>query len=341
LKFWAGRPFGPQTLAKMSAEKNNDKIQAALNANPGAASVAKRRIGGLGRGLNALIEGSYDKPSEHLIASTPNPVSSVGLIPVGHIEANPYQPRTHFDQEALAELADSIKIQGIIQPVTVRQLGTNSYQLISGERRLQASKLAGLDTIPAYVRKADDQQMLEMALIENIQRENLNAIEIALSYQRLLSECQLRQEDLGERVGKNRSTVTNYLRLLKLPPSIQIGLRDSVIGMGHARALINIEDPQQQVDLYRRIVAEDLSVRRVEELVRNGYARPEGAAASPAPQATPVVPVAELRRTERQLTDYFGSKVQLRPSPQGRGEIKISFDSVEDMQRILHILQPA
>jgi ParB family chromosome partitioning protein len=271
----------------------------------------------------------------------PNPINSVGHIPVGHIEANPYQPRTHFDQESLAELADSIKIQGIIQPVTVRQLGTNSYQLISGERRLQASKLAGLDTIPAYVRKADDQQMLEMALIENIQRENLNAIEIALSYQRLLSECSLRQEDLGERVGKNRSTVTNYLRLLKLPPSIQIGLRDSVIGMGHARALISIEDPQQQVDLYRRIVAEDLSVRRIEELVRNGTNRPEPGSAAARPQPTPVVPVAELRRTERQLTDHFGSKVQLRPGAQGRGEIKISFDSVEDMQRILHILQPA
>ncbi len=326
----------------MSAEKNNEKIQAALNANPGAAAAAKRRIGGLGRGLNALIEGSYDKPSEHLIAATPNPVSSVGLIPVAQIEANPYQPRTHFDQEALAELADSIKIQGIIQPVTVRQLGPNAYQLISGERRLQASKLAGLDTIPAYVRKADDQQMLEMALIENIQRENLNAIEIALSYQRLLSECQLRQEDLGERVGKNRSTVTNYLRLLKLPPSIQIGLRDSIIGMGHARALINIEDPQQQVDLYRRIVSEDLSVRRVEEIVRNGFGQPvPGGAAKAQEPATPAVPVAELRRTERQLTDYFGSKVQLRPSAQGRGEIKISFDSVEDMQRILHILQPA
>jgi ParB family chromosome partitioning protein len=325
----------------MSAEKNEEKIQAALNANPGAAAAAKRRIGGLGRGLNALIEGSYDKPAERIIAATPSPASSVGLIPVGHIEANPYQPRTHFDQEALAELADSIKIQGIIQPVTVRQLGTNSYQLISGERRLQASKLAGLDTIPAYVRKADDQQMLEMALIENIQRENLNAIEIALSYQRLLSECQLRQEDLGERVGKNRSTVTNYLRLLKLPPSIQIGLRDSVIGMGHARALISIEDPQQQVDLYRRIVAEDLSVRRVEELVRNSVARPAGPSAAAQPPAAPVVPVAELRRTERQLTDHFGSKVQLRPGAQGRGEIKISFDSVEDMQRILHILQPA
>jgi ParB family chromosome partitioning protein len=326
----------------MSAEKNEDKIQAALAANPGAAAAAKRRIGGLGRGLNALIEGNFDKPSERSVAAvpTPSPLNMVGHIAVDQIEANPYQPRTHFDQEALAELADSIKAQGIIQPVTVRQLGPNQYQLISGERRLQASKLAGLETIPAYIRKADDQQMLEMALIENIQRENLNAIEIALSYQRLLSECNLRQEDLGERVGKNRSTVTNYLRLLKLPPDIQIGLRDAVIGMGHARALVSMEDPQQQVALYRRIVVEDLSVRRVEELVRQGTTQPD-APAAPREQPAPVVPVAELRRTERQLTDYFGSKVQLKPTAQGRGEIKISFDSVEDMQRILHILQPA
>jgi ParB family chromosome partitioning protein len=325
----------------MSAEKNDDKIQAALAANPGAASAAKRKIGGLGRGLNALIEGSYETKSEREQRLVPHPVNSVGQIPVGQIEANPYQPRTHFDQEALAELADSIKMQGIIQPVTVRQMGTNSYQLISGERRLQASKLAGLETIPAYIRKADDQQMLEMALIENIQRENLNAIEIALSYQRLLSECNLRQEDLGERVGKNRSTVTNYLRLLKLPPDIQIGLRDAVIGMGHARALAGLDDAQQQLALYRRVIAEDLSVRRIEEIVRNGYGQSAAMPASPSEQPTPVVPVAELRRTERQLTDHFGSKVQLRPGAQGRGEIKISFDSVEDMQRILHILQPA
>ncbi|MGI4874656.1 MAG: ParB/RepB/Spo0J family partition protein [Janthinobacterium lividum] len=325
----------------MSAETNEDKIQAALNANPAAAA---KRKGGLGRGLNALIEGSYEKKGENRERLVPHPMNSVGQIPVEQIEANPYQPRTHFDQEALAELADSIKIQGIIQPVTVRQMGTNSYQLISGERRLQASKLAGLDAIPAYIRKADDQQMLEMALIENIQRENLNAIEIALSYQRLLSECQLRQEDLGERVGKNRSTVTNYLRLLKLPPDIQIGLRDAVIGMGHARALISIDDAPQQVNLFHRIVAEDLSVRRVEEIVRSGYGRPTAsgtASTSPREQPAPVVPVAELRRTERQLTEHFGSKVQLRPSAQGRGEIKISFDSVEDMQRILHILHPA
>jgi ParB family chromosome partitioning protein len=321
-----------------SAEKNDEKLQAAL-----AAAAALKRKSGLGRGLNALIEGSYEKKGETRERLVPHPMNSVGQIPVEQIEANPYQPRTHFDQEALAELADSIKIQGIIQPVTVRQTGTNTYQLISGERRLQASKLAGLTSIPAYIRKADDQQMLEMALIENIQRENLNAIEIALSYQRLLSECQLRQEDLGERVGKNRSTVTNYLRLLKLPPDIQIGLRDGVIGMGHARALISIEDPQQQVGLYRRIVTEDLSVRRVEELVRQGAGRPETPADKAAPKetATPAVPAAELRRTERELTDHFGSRVQLRPTAQGRGEIKIAFDSVEDMQRILHILHPA
>ncbi|MGI4835383.1 MAG: ParB/RepB/Spo0J family partition protein [Janthinobacterium lividum] len=321
-----------------AAEKNDEKLQAAL-----AAAAAMKRKSGLGRGLNALIEGSYEKKGENRERLVPHPMNSVGLIAVEQIEANPYQPRTHFDQEALAELADSIKIQGIIQPVTVRQTGTNTYQLISGERRLQASKLAGLASIPAYIRKADDQQMLEMALIENIQRENLNAIEIALSYQRLLSECQLRQEDLGERVGKNRSTVTNYLRLLKLPPDIQIGLRDGVIGMGHARALISIDDAAQQLGLYRRIVTEDLSVRRVEELVRQGAGRADAPAGSPAAKgAAPVaVPAAELRRTERVLTEHFGSRVQLRPTAQGRGEIKIAFDSVEDMQRILHILHPA
>jgi ParB family chromosome partitioning protein len=336
------RTFGQQDLAEMTPEKNDEKtIPAAA-----APSVPKRKIGGLGRGLNALIEGSYekkgDRPNDRLVS---HPVNSVGFISVEHIEANPYQPRTHFDQQALQELADSIKMQGIIQPVTLRQLGTNAYQLISGERRLQASKLAGLETIPAYIRKADDQQMLEMALIENIQRENLNAIEIALSYQRLLSECNLRQEELGDRVGKNRSTVTNYLRLLKLPPDVQIGLRDAEISMGHARALISIDDAQTQVDLFRKIVAEELSVRRVEELVRAGFGRTpapaaNGSAANSAP-AQPVVPAAELRRTERHLADRFGSRVQVRPGPKGNGEIKIAFDSVEDMQRILHILQPS
>ena len=326
----------------MPLEKNEEKLQAAL-----AAAASVKRKGGLGRGLNALIEGSYDKKGERPGSSdrlVSHPVNSVGFISVEHIEANPFQPRTHFDKEALQELADSIKIQGIIQPVTLRQLGTNSYQLISGERRLQASKLAGLETIPAYIRKADDQQMLEMALIENIQRENLNAIEIALSYQRLLSECNLRQEELGDRVGKNRSTVTNYLRLLKLPPDVQIGLRDAEISMGHARALIGLDDAKAQVELFRKIVAEELSVRRVEELVRNGFGRPASGENKPSGNdapAPPVVPPAELRRTERHLTDRFGSRVQVRPGPRGSGEIKIAFDSVEDMQRILHILHPS
>ncbi len=326
----------------MTSEMNDEKTAPA--AAP-ALPVPKRKIGGLGRGLNALIEGSYekkgDRPGERLVS---HPVNSVGLISVDHIEVNPYQPRTHFDQEALRELAESIRVQGIIQPVTVRQTGTNAYQLISGERRLQASKLAGLDTIPAYIRKADDQQMLEMALIENIQRENLNAIEIALSYQRLLSECNLRQEELGDRVGKNRSTVTNYLRLLKLPPDVQIGLRDAEISMGHARALIGLDDARLQVELFRKTVAEELSVRRVEELVRGGFGRTTNAASNGNPTpgtAQPVVPVAELRRTERHLTDRFGSRVQVRPGPKGSGEIKIAFDSVEDMQRILHILHPS
>ena len=329
--------FRRSLLLLMSDESNERTAPTPL--------LPKRKLGsGLGRGLSALIEGSYETKGdrERLV---PHPVNSVGLIPVGQIEANPYQPRTHFDQEALAELADSIKVQGIIQPVTVRQMGPQAYQLISGERRLQASKLAGLDTIPAYIRKADDQQMLEMALIENIQRENLNAIEIALSYQRLLSECNLRQEELGERVGKNRSTVTNYLRLLKLPPDVQIGLRDAEISMGHARALIGIDDAKAQVELFRRIVAEELSVRRVEELVRTGYGRANqgggSAAARPAHSTTPAVPVPELRRAERGLAELLGSRVQLRPGPKGNGEIKIAFDSVEDMLRILHILQPS
>ena len=320
----------------MSEKQEEKPVPAALPA------AAKRKVGGLGRGLNALIEGSYEKKGDRL--GLPHPVNSVGLIPVGHIEANPYQPRTHFDQEALQELAESIRVQGIIQPVTVRQMGTNAYQLISGERRLQASKLAGLDTIPAYIRKADDQQMLEMALIENIQRENLNAIEIALSYQRLVSECNLKQEELGDRVGKNRSTVTNYLRLLKLPPDIQIGLRDTAISMGHARALISVDNAEQQLDLFHRIVAEELSVRRVEQLVRaglNSAEKPGDSENKKTQDITPQVPVAELRRTERHLTERFGSRVMVKPGPQGRGEIKIAFDSVEDMQRILHILQPA
>src|ERR1041384_539908 len=231
----------------------------------------------LGRGLNALLSDSntedrleIDAPVSKTPVTTTTTASSGSTleIPLTQIEVNPFQPRTHFDQQALQELSDSIKVHGIIQPITVRRLAHNQYQLISGERRFQASKLAGLKSIPAYVRSADDQQMLEMALIENIQRENLNAIEIALSYQRLLSECNLKQEELGERVGKNRTTVTNYLRLLKLPPDIQIAVRDNKLSMGHARAIINVENADQQLYIFKKTLSEDLSVRKVEELVR-------------------------------------------------------------------------
>lgn len=288
-----------------------------------------KKKGGLGRGLGALIEGS--KTESAPIAA----VNTISEIPVSQIETNPFQPRTHFDQEALAELAESIRVQGIIQPITVRQLDADTFQLISGERRYQASKLAGLSTIPAYIRKANDQQMLEMALIENIQRENLNAIEIALSYQRLLSECNLKQEELGDRVGKKRTTVTNYLRLLKLPPDIQIGLRDNLISMGHARALINIENVDLQLEVFHRIIREELSVRKVEEIVRllsgQKLTKP-----LPAPELD--LYGGEIKKVESRLSTYFGTKIHVKSNNQGKGEIKIPFVSVDDLNRILEIL---
>lgn len=296
-------------------------------------SAAKRK-GGLGRGLGSLLEGNkYTGKTE---SSTLNDVNTIADIAIDQIQTNPFQPRTHFDQAALEELAESIKVQGIIQPITVRQLGPNSYQLISGERRYQASKIAGLTVIPAYIRKADDQQMLEMALIENIQRENLNAIEIALSYQRLLTECSLKQEELGERVGKKRTTVTNYLRLLKLPPDIQIALRDNVITMGHARALINIDTIEQQLDVFKEVVAKELSVRKVEELVRNL----QNAKKKPDPQQQLQFNKYEdeLKTVERKLASQFGTKIQVKANNDGKGEIKIPFVSVEELNRILELL---
>lgn len=293
----------------------------------------------LGRGLNALLSDS--EKDERLETDLPPPVvlhtspsGSISEIPVEQIEVNPFQPRTHFDEESLLELAESIKVHGIIQPITVRRLAHAQYQLISGERRYQASRLAGLKTIPAYVRSADDQQMLEMALIENIQRENLNAIEIALSYQRLISECNLNQEQLGDRVGKNRATVTNYLRLLKLPPDIQIAVRDNKITMGHARALINVENPEQQLYIFHKILSEDLSVRKVEELVRSLSKPSEEKEKSSAPSSAN----REIAHLQSQLSSHFGTRVVVK-SDGKKGEIKIPFLSVEDLNRILDILK--
>ncbi len=293
-----------------------------------AESKFKKRSG-LGRGLGALLEDSGEK--EKISGSGATPRGAISEIEISKIEANPWQPRSDFDEDALNDLAESIKVQGIIQPITVRALSENEFQLISGERRLQACKKAGLKAIPAYIRIADDQQMLEMALIENIQRENLNAIEIALSYQRLLAECDLKQEELGDRVGKNRSTVTNYLRLLKLPPDIQISLRDGKLSMGHARALISIEDVSLQLDIFNQIVRQDLSVRKVEELVRSAGKKEEK-------ETKPSVVDPEIKKLQGKLSTHFGSKIAIKSNDQNKGEIKIPFTSTEDLNRILEIL---
>ena len=299
----------------------------------------------LGRGLSALLsDNSAEDKLEVDIQSPASPqqkgvvASGIAEIPIEEIEVNPFQPRTHFDQEALQELSESIKVHGIIQPITVRRLTANQYQLISGERRFQASKLAGLKTIPAYIRSANDQQMLEMALIENIQRENLNAIEIALSYQRLISECSLKQDELGERVGKNRATVTNYLRLLRLPPDIQIAVRDNKLSMGHARAIINVENPDKQLYIFKKTVDEDLSVRKVEELVREMSPRKGEKTDGEKDTSIAAAPTREIAQLQSRLSSHFGTRVAVK-SDGSKGEIKIPFLSVEDLNRIIDILK--
>ena len=288
----------------------------------------------LGRGLGALLE---DSPAKHKSDDLLPEAVKTGIfeIPLTQIQVNPYQPRVYFDKDALLELAESIKMQGIIQPITVRRLDSDEYQLISGERRFQASKLAGLTGIPAYVRTANDQQMLEMALIENIQRENLNALEIAQSYQRLLAECDLKQEELGDRVGKNRTTVNNYLRLLKLPPTIQAAIRDQKLSMGHARALINIENVDNQLAIFNKALEEELSVRRVEALVKAlSEGKPEKI------EKTELDPVKkyEINKLQQKLASHFGTKVALKTNSKNKGEIKIPFTSTSDLNRILEIL---
>ena len=286
---------------------------------------------GLGRGLSALLS---DTPETGRLDEAPAASGNMSEISISEIEVNPYQPRTDFDQESLQELSDSIKVHGIIQPVTVRKLSRNQYQLISGERRFQAARRAGLKKIPAYIRAADDQQMLEMSLVENIQRENLNPMEIALSYQRLLTECNLKQEELGERVGKNRTTVTNYLRLLKLPPAIQIALRDNKLSMGHARAIISIENPGAQLVIFKRILQDDLSVRQVEELTRSLTKNKEkGASASTQSSIS-----REITQLQGKLSSHFGTKVTVK-SDGRKGDIKIPFLSIEDLNRILDIFK--
>ena len=300
-------------------------------------STEKRNA--LGRGLSALLNDNesvqQQQSAKPNVSSSPevNDLGSVNEIKLSEIEVNPFQPRTDFDQDALRELADSIKLQGLIQPITVRRLNAHSYQLISGERRFRASKLAGLTQIPAYVRTANDQQMLEMALIENIQRENLNAIEVALSFQRMIEECSLKQEELGDRVSKNRSTVTNYLRLLKLPPVVQASIRDGNLTMGHAKALITIDDPAKLIYLHQHIIQQGLSVRKTEELVRDMQRQPvkkEGK------QPEPVS--FQVQKIQDDLASKFSSRVKLKLGDQGKGTIEIPFLSEDDLTRILEIM---
>ncbi len=298
----------------------------------------KKRTG-LGRGLGALLE-----DSENLQSSASQSGSLIGgldgvnlmeEIPLAYIETNPYQPREYFEQSALEDLAESIRVHGIIQPITVRKIGARSYQLISGERRLQASKLADLSRIPAYVRTADDQQMIEMALIENIQRENLNAIEIALSYKRLMEECQLKQEDLGARVGKNRSTVTNYMRLLKLPVHIQLAIRENQLSMGHARCLISLDNPALQQQLFSKTIAEEWSVRKLEDAVRQSAAgKTDEVSGKPTS-----VNAEEIQVLQRQLTDFFKLPVSMKMNSAGQGEVKLLLKSPDDLKRLLESIQ--
>lgn len=301
--------------------------------------MAQKRKTGLGRGLSALLNDSDELTQSSSIvheSSESKSVGSVQTIAITSIEVNPYQPRKEFDPVAMAELAESIKVQGLIQPITVRKLSSHSFQLISGERRLRASKLAGLRDVPVYIRTADDHQMLEMALIENIQREDLNAIEVAISYQRMIEECGLKQEELGERVSKGRSTVTNYLRLLRLPPSIQASIRDNAISMGHARALINAGDVEKQLFLHREILSKGLSVRKVEELVRELQS---GKDAKKEKTTKEKAKSFQLQKIEDDLASRFSTRVRLSvSSKQNKGRIEIPFNSEEDLNRILELL---
>jgi len=286
----------------------------------------------LGRGLSALLEdASTDVTSKEV-----KPINSISEVEISRVEANPFQPREEFEVDALNELAESIKIHGVIQPITVRKVGFDSYQIISGERRTRAARLAGLTVIPAYIRVADDQGMLEMALIENIQREELNAMEIAFSYKRLLDECNLNLESLAIRVGKNRSTVNNYIRLIKLPVNIQIAIRDSVITMGHARAIINIEDADEQQYIFNQILENGLSVREVEDVVRKAHEIRNEVKKSGSKKK--IEPNITIKSYQKSLSDKFDVNIKIKLDDKGKGSILIPFKSENELNRLLELL---
>lgn len=288
----------------------------------------------LGRGLSALLSDPSNDIKSAEDKGADKVVGSIIELDINFIEINPFQPRTNFNEETLQELAKSIKEVGVIQPITVRKLEFNKYQLISGERRLRASKLLGLSTIPAYIRLANDNESLIMALVENIQRHDLDPIEVAMSYQRLIEEVNLTQEEMSERVGKKRSTITNYLRLLKLDPIIQTGMRDGFISMGHGRALINIEDQDAQSDIYHTVVTQNLSVRDTEALVKKYQESLKPKTGKPVATKSFEIP-AEQKKT---FADFFGAKVDVNVAANGKGKISIPFHSEEDFNRIMKLI---
>ena len=290
--------------------------------------MAKRKA--LGKGLTALLQDS----KTDVTGKNPVPVNSTAEIPVNQIEGNPFQPREEFDEVALEELVSSIRIHGVIQPITVRKVGYEKYEIISGERRVRAAIRVGLETIPAFVRVANDQEMVEMALIENIHRENLNSIEIALSYQRLVEECSLRQDEVADRVGKKRTTVTNYLRLLRLPEAIQIAIRDKVISMGHARAIINVEDPELQKEIFEQIIKKELSVRKTEELVKEKLNSQQEK--SKTEKKAPKEPLYE--DFQKKMKEFWSSGVKVKARQKGKGEVVMKFKSEKELEKIMELL---
>ncbi len=287
----------------------------------------------LGRGLSALLKDPANDIKSVEDKGADKVVGNIIELELDAIEVNPFQPRSNFNEETLTELATSIKELGVIQPITVRKLDFNKYQLISGERRLRASKLAGLETIPAYIRLANDNESLVMALVENIQRHDLDPIEVAISYQRLIDEINLTQEELSDRVGKKRSTITNYLRLLKLDPIIQTGMRDGFISMGHGRALINISDADAQSDIYHKVVTQNLSVRETEALVKKYQDSLKPKSASTKSNSFDVAD-----NDKKSFNDFFGAKVDVKIAGNGKGKITIPFHSEEDFNRILKLI---
>ena len=278
----------------------------------------------LGRGLSTLLQNT----NTDVTSVNNSPAGSISEIPLSSIEPNPFNPRTHFEKEGLFDLRESILEHGIIQPLTVRKMGNDKYQLISGERRYRASQLAGLEKVPVYIRIANDQNMLELALVENIQREDLNAIEIALSYERLLSECQLTQDQLSDKISKSRSNIANYIRLLKLPAKIQLGLKNRLISMGHARALLSLNTEDEQLEMYQEIINAELSVRDTESNVRT-----KKSIDTPKRKA-----INFDRKTKTEIVSFYDSDISISSNQNGSGKLSFKFDSKEDLDRLVKLL---